>query len=388
MPADVRAPPLPAAYRWRDRLLDARDKLVASRRFQRWVTAFPPTRPIAKRQARLLFDLCAGFVYSQVLFACVRLRLFDRLAGLPQTPETLAPALSLPVDATRQLLEAATALGLTAARGGGRYGLGMLGAALRANPGVAAMIEHHELLYGDLADPVALLRGPAGVTRMAAYWPYAQEHGAAALGGAEVGAYTALMGASQNLVADEVLGAYDLGRHRCLLDVGGGDGSFLAAAARRASHLDLILFDLPAVTAAARQRLQHVPETQGLKIVGGDFLNDPLPKGADVVSLVRVLHDQDDARALRVLRAVHDALAPGGTLLIAEPLAGAKGAAPVQAYFSFYFLAMGRGRLRRPDEVEALLAKTGFTLVARPAVRTPLLAGLIVARRSGPKEEG
>ena len=36
---------------------------------------------------------------------------------------------------------------------------------------------------------------------------------------------------SQPLVADEVLDAYDLHGHRCLLDVGGGQGRFLLAAA-------------------------------------------------------------------------------------------------------------------------------------------------------------
>ena len=39
--------------------------------------------------------------------------------------------------------------------------LGPLGAAMVGNPGVAAMVEHHALLYADLADPVALLRGAA-----------------------------------------------------------------------------------------------------------------------------------------------------------------------------------------------------------------------------------
>ncbi len=37
------------------------------------------------------------------------------------------------------------------------------------------------------------------------------------------------MAASQPLVADEILDAYPFARHRCLLDVGGGDGSFLAS---------------------------------------------------------------------------------------------------------------------------------------------------------------
>ena len=49
--------------------------------FQRFAASFALTRPIARRRAGALFDLCAGFVYSQILFACVRLKLFDHVAG-------------------------------------------------------------------------------------------------------------------------------------------------------------------------------------------------------------------------------------------------------------------------------------------------------------------
>ncbi|MCC7280468.1 MAG: methyltransferase, partial [Chromatiaceae bacterium] len=50
-----------------------RNRLLASPAFQRWAVDFPLTRPIAQRRARALFDVTAGFVYSQILFACVRL---------------------------------------------------------------------------------------------------------------------------------------------------------------------------------------------------------------------------------------------------------------------------------------------------------------------------
>ena len=49
-----------------DRWRGFRDFLLSSRRFQRFAAAFPPTRPIARRRASALFDLCAGFVYSQI----------------------------------------------------------------------------------------------------------------------------------------------------------------------------------------------------------------------------------------------------------------------------------------------------------------------------------
>src|ERR1700759_2619529 len=109
-----------------DRWLAGRDRVLASGRFQRWAAAFPLTRPVARRRARALFDLCAGFVYSQVLYACVRVQVFALPRAAPLTPHDLAPYLGLSPDATERLLAAAAALGLVERRPSGRYGLGPL----------------------------------------------------------------------------------------------------------------------------------------------------------------------------------------------------------------------------------------------------------------------
>ncbi len=193
--------------------------------------------------------------------------------------------------------------------------------------------------------------------------------------------YTALMAASQPLVAGEVLDAYRLDRHRCLLDVGGGDGTFLAAAAARAPGLRLVLFDLPPVAERASERFAAQRLAGRATAVGGDFLRDSLPRGADIVSLVRILHDHDDDSALALLRAVRCALPEDGTLLVAEPMSGTRGAEPIgDAYFGFYLLAMGRGRPRTPGEIRALLREAGFARSHLVPTHTPLLTRLIVAR--------
>ncbi len=374
----------PAARAWSDRIAGWRDGLLASPRFQRFASGFPLTRPVARRRARGLFDLCAGFVYSQVLVACVRLRLFETLAGGALDLATLADRLALPHDSAERLLDAAVALRLAARRRGGRYGLGPLGAAMLGNPGVAAMVEHHSMLYADLRDPVALLRGERGGTELGRFWPYAGKHtGAASLPGAQTDAYSALMAASQPLVAGDVLDAYDLRRHRCLLDVGGGEAGFLIAAAARAPDLRLMLVDLPAVAARARARLEAAGLAGRATVQGGDVLGEPLPGGADVISLVRVIHDHDDAAALAILRAARAALAPGGVLLLAEPMSGTRGAEPVgDAYFGFYLLAMGSGRPRAPDALMTLLRQAGFAGRRLIATRRPMLVRLIVAKPS------
>ncbi len=366
---------------FRDSLWAARDRLLASPSFQRWASDFPLTRGIAQRRARALFDLCAGFVYSQVLFACIQLNLFAILAEGPQSHGTLSRRLSLAPDATRRLLAAACSLELVSQRGQDRYGLGGLGAALLGNPSVAALIDHHALLYADLADPVALLRGGSQSRALAGYWPYAGTDRPVDLTAAQVAAYTALMSASQAMIAREVLDAYPLHRHSCLLDVGGGDGTFVAAAAAANAPLRAMLFDLPPVADRARARFEAAGIADRASAHGGDFHSDALPLGADLVSLVRVIHDHDEAGALTILRAVRAALPASGTLLLAEPMSGTPGAEPIgDAYFGFYLLAMGRGRPRTPEELTTLLQASGFGDVKQVPTRTPMVTSLLVAR--------
>lgn len=382
--------PVPLLRRLLDRWCVWRDGLLASDRFRHWAIANPLTRPIARRRTRLLFNLCAGFVYTQVLLACVRLDLFDRLRGGPIPLGRLAEALSIPVDRLERLLEAAVPLGLLQRRGGRgsarRYGLGPLGAAVAGNPGVAILVEHHALLYGDLTDPLPLLRGDAASRDLADFWAYGDRQGEGGQGDdGRFAAYSRVMAASQPMVAAEVVAAYPFRHHRHLLDIGGGAGVFLSAVAAVAPDLRLTLFDLPPVAAVARQRLAACGAAARATVVGGRFLQDPLPAGADLVTLIRVLHDHDDATVTALLRKVHAALPPGGTLVVAEMMRAGddrpgSGDPVTDAYFDFYLMAMGDGRLRSPARIMALLDAAGFKAARLLPTRSPLMARVISAR--------
>jgi demethylspheroidene O-methyltransferase len=348
---------------WHRRWLDLRNRLLASSRFQRWVAGFPLTRPLARRRARHLFDLCAGFVYSQILFACIELDLFDLLAEGPLSVCDLAGRLGLPEPATRRLLKSAESLELVERTAADHYALGELGAALRGNPGIVEMVRHHAMLYRDLADPVGLLRDRR-TTHLGAYWAYADSAAPERLETGSTRDYTALMSDSQGLVSSDILDSYSMEPHRRLLDLGGGNGTFLAAVAARWPHLDLRLFDLPAVVEQARERLAREGLATRAQAIGGDLFRDTLPPGADLITLVRVVHDHDD-----------------GPLLLAEPMAGTPGAEPIgEAYFGFYLWAMGSGRPRTSKELTAMLHQAGFTTVREVSTRRPLLMRLLVAR--------
>ncbi len=365
---------------WRDRLAGWRDRWLTDDRFQRWAARFPLTRPVARRHARALFDLCAGFVYSQVLLTCVRLRLLELLRPGPLSLLQIASRLDLRAEAAEALLSAAAALELLEPRGGQRWGLGPLGAALLGNTAVLRMIEHHPALYEDLRDPVALLRLPQQQSQLAALWPYARHREPRDLDETQIGAYTSLMSDTQALVAEEVLDGYPIARHRCLLDVGGGDGTFLASAAARAPQLKLLLFDLPAVALRAQARLSAAGLASRVEIHGGDFTLGALPMGADLVTLIRVLHDHDDAAALSLLRAVRRALPLGGRVLLAEPMSDTPGSLPgATAYFAFYLRAMGQGKPRSAPQIARLLLAAGFARTRLHPTSRPWQCALVTA---------
>ncbi|MCX7304258.1 MAG: methyltransferase [Hyphomicrobiales bacterium] len=366
---------------WIERLRDLRNRKVSDPAFRRWATRFALTRPIARRQAKALFDITAGFVYSQVLSACVRVDLFEILQPGPADTHAIAQRINLPLEGSQRLLKAAAALELVECRGDGRYALGPLGAALVGNAGVKAMIQHHDILYDDLRDPLALLAGRTDA-QLKQYWAYAGGERSRSGETWRHTDYTRLMAASQAFVTSEILGAYSFARHRRLLDVGGGDGTFLIAAGQAAPQLELTLFDLPPVAAIARQRILAAGMAGRARAFAGSFLADDLPPGADLVTLNRVLHDHDDAGALSVLGKIRDAMAPRGTLLIAEPMAGTRGArASGDAYFGFYLLAMGQGRPRTTVEIKRMLDSVGFSRVREVRTSTPLIARIIAAQR-------
>ena len=316
-----------------------------------------------------------------MLLAGVRLRLFDLLAERPLTLEELSPRLGLPREGTARLLGAAVALRLVSRRGGGRFGLGPLGAALVDNPAITEMVLHHAMLYADLADPVALLRGERNEGALARYWPYAGTDRPADLTAEQVGAYTRLMAASQPLVSGEILDAY-----RC------SKASPPARHRRRRRE-----FSVRGRGAGAGARAGAVrPAGGGGAGRGADSRRPGSPagrapsaaisaaircrRGADVATLVRVIHDHDDVTARGILAAARAALPPGGTLLLAEPMAATPGAEAMgDAYFGLYLLAMGSGRARTPADLTRFLREAGFARVRQAPTHTPLLTGLLVA---------
>lgn len=377
--------PIPEAqsrYSLWDRLCILRDKCIADSRFQNTVVKIPFLKRIAKKRANALFDLMAGFVYSQILLACVRLNLFDLLKDGPLSVHELKQHCSLESDALKKLLDAAVSIHLLERRSNQQYGLGTLGAPMVGNTALSAMIEHHAVLYEDLKDPLMLLSGSVERKQLEKFWPYVSKDADdqdSLKDKARVKNYSDLMSASLPLVADQVVDAYDFSRHHRLLDVGGGQGTFLKRVHKNAPQLARMLFDLPGVANLAKDSFAMNAEDQNIAVYAGDFFNDPLPSGADLITLIRVIFDHDDERVKILLSSIFKALEPGGKLLVAEPMADTPDhPAMGHAYFGFYLLAMGRGRPRTIDEISKLAFSVGFKNVEMLPCNMPINAQVLL----------
>lgn len=366
-----------------DAWLDWRDRLLTSPAFHEFALKFPPTRPIVRKRQSEVFDVVSGFVYSQVLLACVELELLDRpeIRSPGATLAQISEMTGLDLDASRRLAKAAAALRLLEERNG-RFRLGDLGAALSINRGALAMIRHHPALYRDLTDPVRQLRSGRGETHLSRYWEYARSLDPASATAEEVAEYSELMSASQEAVSQEVLASFNFRPFCKLMDVGGGQGTFLGNVAAHNDVLGLCLFDLPEVVERARQlQIENKLDTR-IELAGGSFFEGELPAGADLISLVRILHDHDDDAVMRILSAVLRALEPGGAVLIAEPMStGGQAGRITDVYFNFYLHAMGSGRPREPRELMDMLEETGFRECAKISSRSPFTTSLLTARK-------
>lgn len=356
-------------------------RVAGSRRFQALAARIPLVRRIARHEGEELFDLVAGFVNSQVLMALVELQILHLVQATPLSAADLAPRCRIPLPQMQILLQAGAGLRLLRRRGD-RYGLTLRGASLLAVPGLESMIRHHRALYADLADPVAFFQG-GRQTELARFWPYV--FGAAGAVDPDVTAtYSALMADSQALVAEDTLRMVDLSDVHHLMDIGGGTGAFLSAVGAAYPYPALTLFDLPVVVAGATARLARAGVLARTTIHPGSFRDDPLPTGADAISLIRVLYDHDDSTVARLLAAVHDALPAGGRLIVSEPMSG--GVHPdrtTDVYFAVYTLAMQTGRTRSGAEIAALLAAAGFVNIKQTWGFRPFVTSVVTANRAG-----
>ena len=354
---------------------------ISETEFQSRMARIPIARFFAKRDAEKIYDLVAGFVYSQILFSLVSLGVLHQLRGCSKSSIELSELNKINEKNMKILCNAAVSLDLLRLDDDCRYSLGRLGAEILGVPGLEDMIIHHEVFYRDLAEPIALLRSKRK-TELSKYWPYVlsdKKRKQTLTEDAKI--YSALMASSQMLVSQETLRLVNFGRFGTIMDVGGGTGTFLSMLGKKFQKPKLILFDLPEVVKNAPKILSKDLLSR-TEIVGGNFDKNELPKSASAITLNRVLYDHDDHKVELILKKVWNALPKGGSLIISEPMAG--GQRPIKsgdAYFGFYTMAMTTGQPRSVETHRNFLRKTGFREIRVPRGARNYVTKVVVAQK-------
>ncbi|HYU39032.1 MAG TPA: methyltransferase [Acidimicrobiia bacterium] len=119
--------------------------------------------------------------------------------------------------------------------------------------------------------------------------------------------------------APGVIESYDFGQFNTLVDVGGGDGTLLAAILAATPGLHGVLLDTAPGLAEASERLRDAGVDDRCQVVEGDFF-ESVPEGADAYIMKSVIHDWDDDRCVTILDNCRQAMRANGRVLILEPV--------------------------------------------------------------------
>jgi SAM-dependent methyltransferase len=150
---------------------------------------------------------------------------------------------------------------------------------------------------------------------------------------------------------------FDWSRFPEIIDVGGGDGTVLAAILKAHPNLRGRVVDLSPTTTAATDKFAAAGLDDRASAITASFF-DPLPAGADAYLLSDILHDWDDTQARKILAGCRQAATPNGTVVVIEPVRG-QGA---KTAIDLFMLICFSGQERTVDELTTLAADCGLTL--------------------------
>jgi SAM-dependent methyltransferase len=320
-----------------------------------------------------LFQIASGFMAAKHLFVANEVGLFEQLAEGAATLDELADRTGIARRRLRILADAMVALGLLVCQDD-RYQNGAVTGAFLSGA-TPADLRPFLRFWDRLSFPTwttfeAAVRTGEGQSTLQ-------------LPEEEQRIFSEGVEAIQAAPAQALPTTYDFGRHRRLLDLGGGTGSWLRAIVRRYPELQATLFELPAAAALARQRLGGDPATRQVDVVAGDFFTDALPGGHDVLLIANVVHLFSPEHNCDLLRRARQAVPAGGRLLLVDFWTDSTHTQPrLAALMAGEFLVItGEGDVYGVADVRGWFAETGWRLVEHRPVAGPI--GLIVADAAG-----
>jgi hypothetical protein len=321
-------------------------------------------------------QLALGYWRSQVLFAAARLGVFDALAAGARTPDQVAVRSGASPEHMGRLLNACVAVQLVDREDGGYRNTPMAqrflveGGDQYLGNWVTFMGDFYPA-WGGLADAIRTGRPVEnGLARLSAGEDYTR-HIILAM-------HEYAMGPGRELMSRVTLPG-----RRLLLDVGGGAGSYSMLLAESHPDLHAVVLDLPAVVKITAEVVARHGLAGRITTRAGNYLEDDFGSGFDTVLLSNMLHQEDPATCLALLRKAAAALVDGGTLIVQLSFLNRDRTGPPWAVLQSLQLMLSYqgGRAYTTDDVLAMLPAAGFGRAEVKKISLVAAESLIVATK-------
>ncbi|MEV4757843.1 methyltransferase [Micromonospora sp. NPDC049559] len=304
-------------------------------------------------------QLLAGFEVSQALYVIAELGVATELLDGPRSVEDLAKATNADRDALGRIIRFLTPLGVFRTLDG-RVEVTDLGRTLADGPvhslraAARYLMETHYVPFSGLLHTARTGKTGANEILGKPFFDWVTESPRLS------GLQNAAMAGGGRVSLGDLLDVYQIPAGQTIADIGGADGWLLAELLTRAPERKGIVFDLPNIVAGASEVLTAAGLDKRASVVAGDFF-DSIPT-ADVYLMSVVLHDWDDAAAVRILRNIAKAAAPGARLVLMEMVMPEDDGAHFTKTIDLVMLTLFGGRERTQAEWRRLLADGGFRL--------------------------
>ena len=309
-----------------------------------------------------LMALISGAAVAQAIFVAAKLGIADLLREGPASAAALAAAAGVHAPSLDRVMRALAGIGVFAFDADGRFALTPLSDRLRSDaPGslrAYAIMNGERWVWqswGAIEHSVRTGR-PAFEhvfgARLFDYYtanPEAGRVSAAALDS---------LSAADNAA---VVAAYRFPASGVVVDIGGGQGSLLAAIL--AAHPDLrgVLVERPAVIDLARTAIAAAGLADRCDLLAGDFFAEVAVRG-DVYLMKKVIHDWDDDDARAILSHCRAAMPASARLLLVEHVLPEANQPSPARWLDLLMLVYTGGRERTVADYASLLAAAGLRL--------------------------
>ena len=315
-----------------------------------------------------MMRLSTGFLLERALFAVTKLNVADHLRNEAKTAKEIAKLVDVDPGVLHRLMRAVAGMGVFHQDANNAFSLTPLGQFLRTDNDESVrnrLLFFHEFMYPSMSRIMDSLKsGRSGFEEEFGmpFFEYTKQN----LDLAEL--FNTMIKEQSRSVIPAIMEAYDFSDCGCVVDVGGGTGTFLSSILTGYDGVSGVLFDVPSAVEAAKEGAGGpLPRCE---IVTGDFFGDDLPRG-DTYVLKSILHIWDDEKATTILRNCRKASEPGARFIIVERLIGPPNELGLTHYYDLTMMVQYMTQDRSEDEYRAWLKQADIKLERSIPTKSP-----------------